>query len=107
MTVWVYWGEYNGMLMKGRYGNGRIALFVAEPGYPDSEMIGVATVNLPDIELADDEVAIKTYSENEGVEKALEPTGILKEKVREVQTGYVTVPIYKIDMKVLDRVTEL
>lgn len=55
------------------------------------------TVNVPNIELEKNEIAVKTYSENvnwaEQVLKALPDHFIFTGKV--VKTGFVTIPIYK------------
>lgn len=79
---------------EGRYGNGRTALQLvdAEDGSP----IAKATVNLPDVEMAPDEVAIKDYAENEGMLRALTDAGIVEPTSRVVVTGYVTVPVCRL-----------
>ena len=43
-----------------------------------------------------DEVAIKDYSENEGILKAMVEAGIVSEPVRTVQSGFVEIPICKV-----------
>ena len=60
----------------------------------DGQSVVIATVNLE--ELDSDEVAIKNYSENEGVYDALLEAGVITPKHREVSTGYVTVPVCKL-----------
>lgn len=62
--------EFKGKKMsieKLKYGNGRTALELVYRGEP----YAVATVNLPDENIADDEVVIKDYSENVGILQAL------------------------------------
>ena len=78
-------------LVEDRYANGRLAIrAVCEDGSP----FGMLTVNL-DSPLADDEVFVKTWSENSSwAPQALEamhliPTG------REVSSGFVSAPIYR------------
>ncbi|MEN8168093.1 MAG: hypothetical protein ABFR65_11535 [Pseudomonadota bacterium] len=63
-----------------RYSNDRLAIqLVTEKGEP----VAMATINLPFVPLADDEVLIKSYEENEGMlaclsdAKIIEPTGIV------------------------------
>lgn len=64
----------------------------------DEGPFGMLTVNLPEAELADDEVCIKVWSENAAwVPQVLAafkdkfiPTG------RSIPTGFVTAPVYKI-----------
>lgn len=60
------------------------------------EPIATATVNLPDVEMEEDEVAVKTYSENEGMLEALLEAGVVTELVRFEYSGFVTIPIYKL-----------
>lgn len=59
----------------------------------------VATVNLPDQKLADDEVFIKNYSENAGVLDALEAAGVVKATGKTVSTGHVEIPVAKLLVK--------
>lgn len=62
------------------------------------ENFGMLTVNLPEAALADDEVCIKVWSENSAwvpqvlaqLKDKFVPTG------REVRTGFVSAPVYKI-----------
>jgi hypothetical protein len=69
-------------------GSERIAL----PLYAvaDGEPVAIATVNLPELALAADEVVIKDYSENEGMLATLLAAGVVSPPLREVQSGYVT-----------------
>lgn len=48
-------------LMTGEYENGRVAIFACV----DFEHYGKLTVNMPEVALADDEICVKTWSENE------------------------------------------
>lgn len=48
----------------------------------DGEAYGVATTNVPGIHLAPDEVILKTYSENEGIDKALQTAGVIGPRIR-------------------------
>lgn len=76
------------------YNNGRraIELTIQESGEP----MAVASVNLPDEPIEDDEVAIKNYSENEGILEVLIHANVISEPLREVDLGFVTVPICKL-----------
>jgi len=75
-----------------RYGtsNPAVRLLDVEDGMP----VAVATLNVDGLEL--DEVAIKNYSENEGVYDALLEAGVIFPKHREISTGYVTVPVCRL-----------
>ena len=64
--------------------------------YTDTaELFCKASVNLPEA-LASDEVAIKNYSENEGILQELMRLNIISEPMRYIDIGYVTIPICKI-----------
>jgi len=75
----------------GFYGNGRRALELYDNG-----PIAKATVNIPEVELAEDEVCIKDWSENEGMLDALVEAGIVEDTGRRVEAGFVTAPVARI-----------
>jgi len=83
--------EWKCKLVFRQYGNQRIAIELIEVG--TNEPIAVATVNLPNIPMKDNEIAIKDYSENETMLDVLISAGVVSKPIREVQTGYVTIPI--------------
>lgn len=74
-----------------RHGGGRvISLRDAETGEPTA----TATLNFDGYEtLAPDEVAIKHYSENEGMLDVLLAAGIVAPPHRVIPTGFVAVPV--------------
>jgi hypothetical protein len=75
--------------------NNRTAIILTD--HNTHEPIAVATVNIPEAPLEDDQVIIKDYSENEGMKDALILAGIIKEEmVSEIQTGFVTCPVYEL-----------
>lgn len=78
----------------GEYSNGRTAieLVIKKTGEP----MAVASVNLPFHHLESDEIAIKNYSENEGVLEALIAAKIITEPVRFISTGFIQAPICKL-----------
>jgi hypothetical protein len=80
-------------LLFQRYYNGRIAIQLVD--HFDHEPIATATCNLPDVELDDDEIIIKNYSENKTMEKVLFEAGVIGPVLRTVPTGFVEVPICK------------
>jgi hypothetical protein len=55
----------------------------------DGSPVAVATVHMPELALAADEVVIKDYSENEGMLSLLVAEGIVSPPLRAVQSGYV------------------
>ena len=78
------------MIQKYGTGNPAVRLLDAEDGMP----VATATTNIDGLD--SDEVAIKDYSENEGVYDALLNAGVITPKHRELSTGYVTVPVCKL-----------
>lgn len=86
--------EWTCSVQKRQYDNGRPALRLidAEDGSP----IATATVNLPDVDLSKNQVAIKDYSENEGMLDALVAAGVVKPTGQTVRSGFVEVPVCEI-----------
>ena len=78
------------MIQKYGTGNPAVRLLDIEDGMP----IATASVNIDGLDL--DEVAIKDYSENEGMYDALLKAGVITPKHRNLSTGYVTVPVCKL-----------
>lgn len=74
-----------------RYNNGRQALMLIDAINGDS--IAKASVNLPDEPMAENEMAIKNYGENDGMLDALKAAGIVTNVVRYAQSGFVSIPI--------------
>lgn len=64
----------------------------------DGSLMTKATVNL-DIPMEPDEVAIRDYSENEGMLNVLVAAGIVSEPIRREQSGFVMIPICKLLVK--------
>lgn len=82
-------------LVENRYtDNNRLAI----QAVCDDGPFGFLTVNLPEADLADDEICVKVWSENAAwvpqvlhqLQDKFVPTG------REVRTGFVSAPIYKV-----------
>lgn len=73
------------------YQNNRLAIQLndAEDGHP----YAVATVNKPEVLLADNEVLIKDYSENEGMLDFLVKNNIVTPTPNGVQSGHVWLPV--------------
>ncbi len=74
-----------------RFGNNRPALVLtdAEDGSP----VARVSVNLPEVEMADNETGIKNWSENEGLLEILVEGGVVSEPNRYAESGHVRVPI--------------
>lgn len=66
--------NWTGEITRHQYNNGRTALIMnPEPAMAmlDPSPIAVITVNLPDFPLGEDEILVKSYSENLGMIEAL------------------------------------
>ena len=61
-----------------------------------SQQIAIASVNLPNVLLDSDEIAIKDYSENDGMLECLIDNKVVTEPIRFIQQGYVSIPICKL-----------
>ncbi len=69
-----------------------IELTIAEDGEP----MLTASVNLPNEQLGYNEVAIKNYSENEGILDILINAGIISNPTRFVDSGFANIPICEV-----------
>ena len=89
------YNEYDVELHYGIYlNNGRHALSLIDK--TDTEPIATCTINLPTHQIEKDEVAIKSYSENEGMLEWLMKYKIVSKPIRFVPAGFVVVPICKL-----------
>ena len=65
----------------------------------------VASVNLPDAPIGTNQVAIKDYSENEGIADFLVTLGILEPDVDfSVNSGFVSIPVYNLSEAAIDQI---
>jgi len=78
----------------GTYPNDRKAIELINA--KNGESVLVATINIPEISICEDEVIIKNYSENEGILEALIQSKVISRPVRTIQTGFITAPICKL-----------
>ena len=85
---------YKLSINKKKYSNGRIALQLidTEDGFPFAS----ATVNIPEAQIADDEVIIKDYSENAGILDCLVKHQIISSPISRFNTGFVIVHVCKL-----------
>ncbi len=70
---------------------GRTALHLID--IVDGSPVATATVNIPEVELANDEVIIKDYSENQGMLDVLLENNIVGQPIRWVSSGFVKLPV--------------
>lgn len=82
-----------------KYRNDRTAIELVNDVPPYFETVLIASVNLPDEEIGEDEICIKNHSENEGVLDCLVKAGIVSEPIRYVDSGFVQIPICKLLVK--------
>jgi len=77
-----------------RYQNGQLALGLVEAA--TGEDWCVATVAVPE-GLPDDLIAVKNWSENEGMTGVLERAGLIEGRpVKNLQSGFVQIPVYRL-----------
>lgn len=87
--------NYNCEIRFSKYVNNNrtaIGLFDTENG----ENVAIATINMPDEYLKEDEVIIKDYSENEGMLDCLVEAGIISEPIRLARAGYQLANVCKL-----------
>ena len=80
------------------HSNGRTSLEYhienEEEGY--TEPACTASVNLPDEEIEPGYVAVKDYSENEGLYELMVQKGHIEPAIRYIRQGFVTIPVCKL-----------
>ena len=87
-------GEWDCKLTWTKYvNNGNVAIAASDT--EDGSPVGVLTVNTYE-ELPEDVVAVKDYSENEGVLQSLIDNGVVDEPEDWIQTGFIKVPVCRI-----------
>jgi hypothetical protein len=87
------YATYEVFLEKAFYQNKQTALVLKDKM---GDTVAVCTVNLPGVQLASDEVIIKTWSENEPMLDFLIKNNIVQDTGREVPTGYVFARIVRL-----------
>lgn len=93
----VKWQGKECRILFGEYANGRIAIML-ENIKPRQRSL-VATVNIPDEPLQENEVIIKDYSENQGILEVLQYANIIGPVKRGISTGYVSVQVVDLLIK--------
>jgi hypothetical protein len=74
-----------------KYANGRTRINLLDAA--DNEPYAVATTNLPDVLLLDNEVLVKDYSENEGMTEFLTTNNIVVPTNNWVSSGFVDLQV--------------
>lgn len=93
----IVFNGYNCELSFARYRNNRIANELIDS--TDGDSVAMATVNLPEEPLEDDEVFIKGWSENAGIEDVLMSAGVIGPILDAVSTGFVLATKHKLLIK--------
>ena len=97
------YGEYpNCEFVTARYTNGNLALQIVSR---DEGPICTCTVN-PGGVVAHDAIAVKDYSENEGMVETLTDMGIIGEELYRIPSGWVEIPVHKLTDKGLELFNE-
>ena len=89
---------YNCKLHIARYSNGRVAISLVDA--VDGSPIFKATVNVPSENVPEGYVAIKNYSENEGVLDYLVQAGVVGKSVGKIPAGYLEADLCKLLIKI-------
>jgi len=94
------YGKYTIDIKMSRYSNGqhRMEFIDSKDGF--SVLISSVAI---DESLESDQIAIKDYSENEGVLKFLMEKGIVSSPLKYFNSGFVSIPICKINETFLNR----
>ena len=90
-------GEYKLSLSFGKYKNGQTAIQLLDTS--DGLPYATASVCVEDHLLKEDEVAIKDYSENQGIMDSLVEAGIIEYPHAFIQFNYVKIPVCKLTIK--------
>lgn len=84
-----------------RYENRRLCIRLIDS---DDTPYACATVNVPEAELARDEVLVKNWSENRGILAALLKAGVVKDTGRTVTTGHAKANVVRLMDDVLSAI---
>ena len=100
----VMWHGWTCEVVFNRYANGdRLAISLVgseertgdDPPFPGESVMRVTT-NATEVELAPDEVLVKTWSENDGILEVMEEAGILQYTGRDVALGYAIASVCRV-----------
>lgn len=86
-------GQFYTFARIGSYPNGRPCYGLVDA---NGESVYRVSVNLPDVELAPDELLVKDYSENTGMLAALREAAVVYSLNRSVPSGYVQLPVVRL-----------
>ena len=90
----LYGKTYRCKFITGTYSHGnRLAIEVVM--CEDNSPFSTLTVNLPDQPLGQNEIFVKTWSENEELAKACLATGLFEDTGKRVPTGFVQAQVWR------------
>lgn len=78
--------DHDCLLLVRPYPNSRPAIQLIDA--ETHELLCIATINLPEVELPKDCVLIKTWSENEGIMEALIANQVIEDTGERIPAGY-------------------
>jgi len=92
LVISMFGNTYNTVFRTERYSNSRFAIELDYKG----DRFATLTTNLPDVPLEEDQVIIKTWSENEEIAKAALASGLFRDTGMRVSTGFVQAQIWEV-----------
>lgn len=81
----------------GNYSNGRLAITIHDAD--TFEPLAKVTVNAPEEVIEKDEIIVKNYSENEGMDEWLLEENLVEKDFRNVSVGFALCPVFKLTDK--------
>ena len=81
-------------ILQGCYDNGHTALILVDP--INMNPLAALTVNIGDFDFPADELAIKTWAENEEIAAICFQTGLFEDTGKRTENGKVTIEFWKI-----------
>lgn len=105
----VHFNGYDCVVVFAPYFNGNTAiqLFGKEGTEYEGELVTVASVN-GEMEVPEDIVGIKTWSENRGIVKALIDANVIEDQIQFTEpTGFVEIQYYKLTNASLEEIKDL
>lgn len=97
LAVEVEFAGIQSKIVRTSYAHGGATALVLVDAADDSPVI-TASINVAGVSeaLPEDHLALKTYSEGEGLLEALEAAGVVEDTAKCLQTGFVSAPIVRL-----------
>ena len=94
VTVRAFGRKFDTVIDVATYHNGRPAIQLVT--ISDGEPFGTLTCNIPEYNLEENEILVKTWSENEEMAKCCLQSGFFKDTGKRVPTGFMEAQVWKI-----------